>query len=74
MMKLNPEIAFIGAVSLIILFGHAAVAGRVAALRRVPAPCWRCCSRCPWVSISTWTTSTPSPSRTACSRWAPSSS
>ncbi|ATB42046.1 sulfate transporter [Cystobacter fuscus] len=37
-MKLNPEIAFIGAMSLVILFGHAAVAKRVAALRRVPAP------------------------------------
>jgi len=35
---LNPEIAFIGLVSLALLFGHAALARRVAILKRVPAP------------------------------------
>jgi MFS superfamily sulfate permease-like transporter len=36
--NLNPEIAAIGVVSLILLFGHAALAKRVAFLKRVPAP------------------------------------
>ena len=35
---LNPEIALIGVVSLTILFGHMALAKRIPALRRVPAP------------------------------------
>jgi MFS superfamily sulfate permease-like transporter len=38
LMKLNPEIAFIGAMSLVILFGHQALAKRVAVLKRVPGP------------------------------------
>ncbi|ATB27572.1 SulP family inorganic anion transporter [Melittangium boletus] len=37
-MKLNPEIAFIGVISLVILFGHQAIAQRVAVLKRVPGP------------------------------------
>ncbi|WNG34982.1 SulP family inorganic anion transporter [Archangium violaceum] len=36
--KLNPEIALIGVVSLIILFGHSALAKKVTLLKRVPAP------------------------------------
>ncbi|MCE9669187.1 SulP family inorganic anion transporter [Myxococcus stipitatus] len=36
--RLNPEIALIGALSLALLFGHAALARRVSALKRVPAP------------------------------------
>lgn len=36
--RLNPEIAFIGALGLVLLFGHAALAKRVAWLKRVPAP------------------------------------
>jgi MFS superfamily sulfate permease-like transporter len=35
---LNPKIAFIGIVSLVLLFGHAALARRVTLLKRVPAP------------------------------------
>lgn len=37
-LRMNPQIALIGAVSLVLLFGHAALAKRVAALKRVPAP------------------------------------
>jgi MFS superfamily sulfate permease-like transporter len=36
--NLNPEIAFIGLVSLLILFGHATLSKRVPLLKRVPAP------------------------------------
>ncbi|WP_338871241.1 SulP family inorganic anion transporter [Myxococcus stipitatus] len=36
--RLNPEIAFIGALGLVLLFGHAALVKRVAWLKRVPAP------------------------------------
>jgi MFS superfamily sulfate permease-like transporter len=35
---LNPEIALIGALSLVILFGHPLLKGRMAWLKRVPAP------------------------------------
>ncbi len=38
LMKMNPEIALIGFVSLVLLFGHLALAKRVKALARVPAP------------------------------------
>ncbi|QRO00229.1 SulP family inorganic anion transporter [Archangium violaceum] len=36
--QLNPEIALIGFLGLVILFGHAALARRVPLLKRVPAP------------------------------------
>jgi len=36
--SLNPEIAFIGVISLLLLFGHAALSKRVTLLKRVPAP------------------------------------
>ncbi|NTX06521.1 SulP family inorganic anion transporter [Myxococcus sp. CA040A] len=36
--RLNPEIALIGGLSLLLLFGHAALSQRVAWLKRVPAP------------------------------------
>ncbi len=38
LMKLNPEIAFIGVMSLVLLFGHQAIAQRVTVLKRVPGP------------------------------------
>lgn len=36
--KMNPEIALIGVVSLVLLFGHAMLSKRIAVLKRVPAP------------------------------------
>lgn len=36
--RLNPEIALIGGLGLVLLFGHAALGRRVAWLRRIPAP------------------------------------
>ncbi|WNG45456.1 SulP family inorganic anion transporter [Archangium minus] len=36
--KLNPEIALIGVISLLLLFGHAMLSKRIAVLKRVPAP------------------------------------
>ena len=36
--KLNPEIALIGAVSLVLIFGHMLLSKRVQVLKRVPAP------------------------------------
>ncbi|WPB75841.1 SulP family inorganic anion transporter [Archangium violaceum] len=36
--RLNPEIALIGVISLVLLFGHMALSKKVAFLKRVPAP------------------------------------
>jgi MFS superfamily sulfate permease-like transporter len=36
--RMNPEIALIGVISLVLLFGHLVLAKRVAVLKRVPAP------------------------------------
>lgn len=36
--RMNPEIALIGVVSLVLLFGHAALSKRVTLLKRVPGP------------------------------------
>lgn len=38
LLQLNPEIALIGVLSLVLLFGHLLLSRRVPALRRVPAP------------------------------------
>ncbi|HEX8699725.1 MAG TPA: SulP family inorganic anion transporter [Myxococcaceae bacterium] len=38
LLKMNPEIAFIGAVSLVLIFGHMLLSKRVQFLKRVPAP------------------------------------
>ena len=58
--RMNPEIALIGVVSLVMLFGHLPLSKRVTFLKRVPAPLLVAARRgAAGPRTSTWPTSTP---------------